>query len=64
MTTALIRVQKDVDMVELERLCNNFHEQFRERRSNCDDGGMALKVLEDMRSDGVLSPKTEKRLFH
>jgi hypothetical protein len=35
----------DVDMLELERLCHAFHDQFKDRRSNTDDGKMALRVL-------------------
>jgi hypothetical protein len=59
-----LRASRDVDMVELERLCDSFHKQFKDRRSNTDDGGMALKVLEDMRISGDLTRMAARRLFH
>lgn len=62
MSDALIRTKHDLDMVELEQLCNTFHAKFKDRRRNCDDGGMA--VLEDLNRGGSLSSRTAKRLFH
>ncbi len=64
MSDALIRAKHDLDMVEIEQLCDTFHTKFKDRRRNCNDGGMALRVLEDLHSEGSLSPKTAKRLFH
>lgn len=57
------RARSNVDMVELEHLCKTFHEQFKDRRSNTDDGGMSLRVLRDMQSSGDLTRATAKRLF-
>jgi Protein of unknown function (DUF3553) len=53
----------DVDMLELERLCHAFHDQFKDRRSNTDDGMMALQVLDDMRKYGGLSRTIARKLF-
>jgi Protein of unknown function (DUF3553) len=53
----------DVNMLELERLCHAFHDQFKDRRSNTDDGIMALQVLDDMRKYGELSKKIARKLF-
>ena len=58
-----LRASRDVDMVELEHLCETFHEQFKDRRSNTDDGRMALRVLEDMRKYSDLTRATAHRLF-
>ena len=53
----------DVDMLELERLCHAFHDQFKDRRSNTDDGKMALRVLDDMGKFGNLTRATARQLF-
>jgi len=58
-----LRASRDVDMVELEHLCDSFHEQFKDRRSNTDDGRMALRVLDDMRKYGDLTRATARQLF-
>ena len=64
MIEALIHTKHDLNMVEIEELCKTFHSTFKDRRRNCDDGGMALRVLEDLNAEGGLSPETAKRLFH
>jgi hypothetical protein len=53
----------DVDMFELERLCDAFHAQFMDRRANKDDGRMALRVLNDVRMYGNLTKATARQLF-
>jgi hypothetical protein len=58
-----LRARAGVNMTDLEGLCNEFHEQFKARRSNTDDGRMALNVLEDMRLRGNLSKTTARQLF-
>lgn len=58
-----IRARKNVDMGALARLCRQFHEQFRDRRSNTDDGRMGINVLEDMRARGDLTRETARQLF-
>jgi hypothetical protein len=57
------RALNGVNMVELEQLCQQFHEQFKNRRSTTDDGRMALKVLDDMNRRGNLSKPTARQLF-
>jgi hypothetical protein len=57
------RVRRSVDLVKLERLCTAFHEEFKDRRSNTDDGGMALRVLEDISARGDLTRASARRLF-
>jgi hypothetical protein len=58
-----IRALAGVNMNELERLCNLFHEQFKNRRATTDDGRMVLNVLQDMKASGDLSRKTADQLF-
>jgi hypothetical protein len=58
-----LQARRDVDLLELERLCLSFHEQFRDRRANTDDGGMALDVLDDMKRRGDLTKAAARRLF-
>ena len=58
MIEALIHTKHDLNMVEIEELCKTFHSTFKDRRRNCDDGGMALRVLEDLNAEGGLSPET------
>jgi Protein of unknown function (DUF3553) len=58
-----ITAQTSVDMIALEKVCNAFHEQFRDRRKTTDDGRMAVRVLEDMKANGDLSKRTAQQLF-
>lgn len=58
-----LRARKGVDLAQLERLCNEFHENFKDRRSSTDDGRMAVNVLEDMKRFGHLSKETTRQLF-
>lgn len=58
-----LRARVGVNMTELEQLCHEFHEQFKNRRSTTDDGRMALKVLEDMKVRGDLSKVAARQLF-
>lgn len=58
-----LRARTGVDVTELERLCCQFHEQFKDRRSNTDDGRMALKVLGDIKTRGDLSRASARQLF-
>jgi len=52
-----------VDMVELERLCRQFHSEMEHNRRGCDDGRMALNVRTEMSRRGSLTRSTEKRLL-
>lgn len=58
-----IKARADVNIGELERLCNQFHQQFKDRRRTTDDGGMALNVLEDIKAFGDLTKETARQLF-
>lgn len=53
----------NVDMAKLERLCNEFYERFKTRRSTTSDGRMAVRVLQDMRAQRKLSKATARQLF-
>lgn len=59
-----INVRQSVDVAEVERLCRKFHDEFKDRRGNTDDGGMSLQVLNDIQERGDLTRATAKRLFH
>lgn len=52
------------DMAELEQLCGLFHTKFKDRRKTTNDGGMALKVLKDIRERGDLTKATALQLFN
>jgi hypothetical protein len=56
-------IRSDIDSAEVQRLCNQFHEQMKDRRSTTDDGKMALKVLDDLTKKNCLSVSTMKQLF-
>jgi hypothetical protein len=58
-----LRARSGIDMAQLKRLCSEFHESFKDRRSSTDDGRMAVKVLGDMESRGDLSKETARQLF-
>lgn len=58
-----LRARSDLDITKLENLCRDFHEQFKDRRSNTDDGRMAVRVLEDIKAHGDLSKATARQLF-
>jgi hypothetical protein len=58
-----LHASPDLDMLELESLCHAFHDQFKDRRPNTDDGRMALRVLDDMRMYGDLTKPTARQLF-
>jgi hypothetical protein len=57
------RAVSGVNMIELEQLCQQFHEQFKNRRSTTDDGRMALRVFDGMKRRGDLSKLTARQLF-
>jgi Protein of unknown function (DUF3553) len=58
-----LRVRTGINMESLQRLCELFHEQFKTRRSNTDDGVMAMNVLEDMKVRGDLTGDSAGQLF-
>lgn len=58
-----LRARSDLNVKVLESICRQFHEQFKDRRSNTDDGRMAIKVMDDINSKGDLSKATAKQLF-
>jgi hypothetical protein len=58
-----LRAQSDLDVKTLESLCRQFHEQFKDRRSNTDDGRMATRVVDDIKTKGDLSKTTAKQLW-
>ncbi|MBZ5719625.1 MAG: DUF3553 domain-containing protein [Acidobacteriia bacterium] len=56
-------IRPDIDPAEVKRLCDQFHEQLKDRRSTTDDGKMALRVLDDLEKKNCLSVSTMKQLF-
>jgi len=56
------RVLANIDMLALERCCNDFHEEFKDRRPNCDDGAWALRFLEEIKHRGYPTLGTARQL--
>jgi hypothetical protein len=52
-----------INLEQLEEACRSFHEQFKNRRPNTDDGRMAMKVWEDMSTHGELTRDSARQLF-
>ena len=53
-----------IDMAKLEGLCRQFHADMESNRRGCDDGGIALLVLEDVRKRGRPTEEHKKRLLN
>jgi Protein of unknown function (DUF3553) len=58
-----LQARRNVDMGSLTQVCQLFYEQFKDRRSNTNDGSMAMKVLDEMRTRGDLTVATAGQLF-
>jgi hypothetical protein len=56
------KVLPKIDMVTLERCCKAFHEEFKTRRSNCDDGAWALRLLAEIQRRGCPTLRTARQL--
>ena len=52
-----------IDMQRLESQCNRFHEALEHNRKGSDDGGIALKVLEDVKCLGMPAATDRKDLL-
>jgi Protein of unknown function (DUF3553) len=56
-------VRAGLDIKRLEALCNQFHEEMKDNRSNTNDGRMALNVLTDIKLRNMLSSDTRRQLL-
>lgn len=52
----------NIDISALERACKAFHEDFTNRRPNCDDGAWALRLLEEIKRCGHPTLRTARQL--
>ena len=53
-----------VDIAEARRQCELFIAEMSANRPNCDDAGVARKILSDLDRYGQPSPRTRARLTH
>ena len=51
-----------LDIAEVRRQCQLFIAEMSDNRPNCDDAGVARKILSDLDRHGQVDPKTRARL--
>jgi hypothetical protein len=51
------------DLAEARRQCSIFIETMRDNRPNCDDAGVARRILEELDRYGNITPTPRNRLF-
>ena len=52
-----------IDREKVRLLCDEFYAEMTSNRRNCDDGGLALQIVQDLERRGGLSGTTAKRLL-
>jgi hypothetical protein len=52
------------DIVEAKKKCRSFIAEMTDNRPNCDDGGMARRILDDLETRGEPSAEHRRRLTH
>jgi hypothetical protein len=51
------------DLTEVKKQCELFISTMADNRPNCDDAGVARRILEELESHGQISTTTRNRLF-
>jgi hypothetical protein len=51
------------DLRKVRRECERFIEEMRNNRPNCDDAGVARRILEELNQYGEIKPATRYRLL-
>ena len=57
-----LRAMRDIQ--EVRKQCKRFISTMAENRPNCDDAGVARRILEELNQYGDITPRTRARLLH